>query len=65
MTALLLGYTLLVTFCFARALRGAEEARALLREVAGSGVEQDDPRLDYVTVQMDRATWDALRGRTR
>jgi hypothetical protein len=42
----------------AAALRGAEDAR---REIAASGVEQDDPRLDYVTVQIDRATWEALQ----
>jgi hypothetical protein len=32
----------------------------LLREVAGAGVEHEDPRVGYVTVQIDRATWDAL-----
>jgi hypothetical protein len=41
------------------------EAAAVLREVAVSGVEQDDPRLDYVTVQIDRATWEAIKARPR
>ena len=31
--------------------------RDLLREVAHSGVELEDPRIGYVTVQMDRETW--------
>jgi hypothetical protein len=35
--------------------------RNLLRYLAASGVEQDDERLRYVTVQIDRATWDAVR----
>jgi hypothetical protein len=39
------------------AYRGAV---ALLREVAQSGIEFDDERIGYVTVQIDRATWDAL-----
>jgi hypothetical protein len=29
----------------------------LLREVATSGVEFEDERVSYVTVQIDRATW--------
>jgi hypothetical protein len=33
----------------------------LLRDIAASGVEHDDPRLDYVIVQIDRATWDELQ----
>lgn len=37
--------------------------RALLRDVARSGVTLDDPRIPYVTVQIDRDTWDALRRR--
>jgi hypothetical protein len=32
----------------------------LLRDVATAGVEFDDSRLGYVSVQIDRATWDAL-----
>lgn len=39
-------------------LRVAEE---LLREVAGSGVELDDPRMRYVTVQIGRETWERVR----
>lgn len=39
----------------------AEARDELLLEVAQSGVEFDDPRIDYVTVQIDRVTWDALR----
>lgn len=38
-------------------LRVAEE---LLREVAGSGVELDDPRMRYVTVQISRETWERV-----
>lgn len=36
--------------------------RAALAEVAGSGVELDDPRMRYVVVQIGRETWNALRG---
>lgn len=32
-----------------------------LRDVARSGMEQDDPRLRYVTVQIDRETWEEAR----
>lgn len=32
----------------------------LLREVACSGVEVDDKRLDYVVLQVDRETWDRI-----
>lgn len=35
--------------------------KELLRDVALCGVEHDDARLDYVTVQIDRTTWDELR----
>lgn len=31
--------------------------REALREVAASGVEFDDARVGYVTVQIDRPTW--------
>lgn len=34
-----------------------DDMRAVLREVAASGVESDDPRLPYVVVQIDRETW--------
>jgi hypothetical protein len=37
--------------------RGAVD---LLRDVATAGVEFDDARLGYVSVQIDRATWDAI-----
>ena len=33
----------------------------LLREVFDSGVELDDKRLRYVTIQIDRATWASLQ----
>jgi hypothetical protein len=33
----------------------------LLREIAASGVESDDPRISYVVVQVDRITWNRLR----
>lgn len=32
----------------------------LLREVCNSGVELDDPRMDYVVVQIDRVTWNEI-----
>lgn len=38
-----------------------DSLRARLREVASAGVEFDDQRLDYVTVQIDRETWGAVR----
>jgi hypothetical protein len=38
----------------------SERMRDLLREIAASGVEFEDPRIDYVTVQVDRETWTAL-----
>ena len=37
------------------------EAAERLRGVASAGVEFDDERLDYVTVQIDRETWNAVR----
>lgn len=37
-----------------------EGAVDLLRDVATAGVEFDDSRLRYVTVQIDRETWDTL-----
>lgn len=39
------------------------DALALVDEIARSGVELDDPRIGYVTVQIDRETWQAIRGR--
>lgn len=33
----------------------------LLREVSYCGVEQDDARLDYLTVQIGRTLWDDIR----
>ena len=35
--------------------------RGLLGEVANSGVEFEDDRVRYVTVQIDRDTWDDLQ----
>jgi hypothetical protein len=35
-----------------------------LREVAASAVTFEDPRVGYVEVQIDRATWLALQGGT-
>ena len=44
------------------ALRGhADEAEALLLEVAAAGVVLDDPRIGYVEIQIDRETWKAIR----
>ncbi len=37
--------------------RRRDELRALLRDVAASGVEHDDPRNSYVLVQIDRRIW--------
>lgn len=36
------------------------ETMEILRDVAQAGVEFDDPRVGYVTVQIDRETWEAL-----
>lgn len=41
--------------------RENERLRELMREVAGSGVEFEDPRVGYVVVQIDRPTWDEVR----
>ena len=40
-----------------------ERLRALLREVAGSGVESpaEPPGMSYVTVQLDGELWESLR----
>lgn len=40
---------------------GAADAAQLLEAVACSGVEFDDPRLDYIVVQIDRDVWDDIR----
>jgi len=37
-----------------------ERLEALLREVSTAGVELDDPRIGYLTVQLDRVTWDEI-----
>jgi len=39
----------------------AESHRAVLHDVATSGVEFSDARVDYVTVQIDTATWQAVQ----
>jgi len=39
-----------------------EAAETLLTDVRESAVEFRDPRIGYVTVQIDRGTWDALAG---
>lgn len=38
-----------------------DAAVTLLREVAGSGVEFEDERISYTSVQIDRETWAAVR----
>ena len=38
-----------------------DEVREALREVAGSGVEFNDERVGYVTVQIVRETWETVR----
>ena len=45
--------------------RRVAEAAELLEDVAESGVDFDHPGLDYVVVQIDRETWEALRGARR
>jgi len=42
----------------------ASRLRALLAEAAKSGVEHNDPRLDYVVVQIDRAVWAQIQAET-
>lgn len=44
----------------AAAERERERLRLNLAEIAQSGVEHDDPRIGYVTVQIDRPLWDAM-----
>jgi len=39
----------------------ADRMNEQMREVAACGVEHDDPRMDYVTVQIPRVVWDELR----
>jgi hypothetical protein len=39
--------------------------RALVCDVADSGVAFEDPRLNYVEVQIDRDTWESIRAATR
>jgi chromosome segregation ATPase len=41
--------------------RERDEARDVLREFLASGVEHDEPRMDYITMQIDRATLAAAR----
>lgn len=38
-----------------------ERLEALLREVSTAGVELDDPRIGYLTVQIDRDTWNEIK----
>jgi|GEM_PF-4914819 len=38
-----------------------ERLEALLREVSTAGVELDDPRIGYLTVQIDRVTWNEIK----
>ena len=44
-----------------KAERERDEARLVIREFLASGVEHDDPRMDYITMQVDRVTIDAAR----
>jgi hypothetical protein len=46
--------------CAGRADAEVVGLRDLLADVATSGVEFDDPRIGYVSVQIDRETWEAL-----
>ena len=43
------------------AIRDVERMRALLGDVGASGVEFSDPRVGYVTVQINRATWNKIQ----
>lgn len=43
------------------ALDYADAIDELLRDAARCGVELDDARLRYITVQIDRPTWEALQ----
>ena len=45
-------------------LERLKKAEDLLRGVAESGIEHEDPRIDYLTVQIDRPAWDAIRALT-
>ena len=38
-----------------------ESLKDLLKEVSLSGVEHNDIRLDYLTVQIDRSLWEAIK----
>jgi hypothetical protein len=42
-------------------MREVERLRALLRDVADSGVAFEDPRIHYVEVQIDTVTWQEIR----
>lgn len=39
----------------------ARRLRTLCVEVANSGVAMEDPRIDYMEIQLDRETWNELR----
>ena len=38
-----------------------ERLRELLAEVGGAGVAFEDERVDYVEIQIDRETWEAIK----
>jgi len=38
-----------------------EKLRALLKDIAASGVEFQHPSLKYLVVQIDRETWEAIQ----
>ena len=40
---------------------GRASLKDLLKEVSLSGVEHNDIRLDYLTVQIDRSLWEAIK----
>jgi hypothetical protein len=40
---------------------GRERVLDLLREVNMQGIEWDDERIDYLTVQIDRKLWNAIQ----
>lgn len=46
-------------------VRRLRTLQGLVDAAAESGVEQDDPRISYVTIQMDRDTWTQIQAHKR
>lgn len=45
-------------------MRERDQLRTLIREVAQSGVEFEDARIGWLSVQIDRGTWDEINAVT-